>query len=88
MPSGGGYIAQSNGANGDPSDAHLYEWNVSNFGRCGLLLRSGGSLTRIWRPTLQVGWKEELCLPACDRQAVQYTLLHVVDTVWFSSSLR
>ena len=31
MPAGGGYVAQSNGANGDPSDAHLYEWNVSKW---------------------------------------------------------
>ena len=31
-------------------------------------------------PYLQLGWNDKLCLPACDRQAVQSTLLQVVDT--------
>ena len=31
MPAGGGYVAQSSGANGGPSDAHLYEWNVKQM---------------------------------------------------------
>ena len=87
MPAGGGYVAQSNGANGDPSDAHLYEWNVSKWPmRATAEVRWFSAAYLV--PHFAGGWNEELCLPACDRQAVQYTLLHVVDTVWFSSSLR
>ena len=87
MPAGGGYVAQSNGANGGHSDVRLYEWNVSKWpmwATAEVRCFSAAGLVRHF----QMGWNEELGVPAYDRQAVQYTLLHVVDAFWLSYCLR
>ena len=37
----------------------------------------------LWCPTLKVCWSGEECFPVCDRQAVHYTLLHLLDDIFF-----